>query len=447
VDHCLKLGRVFFGFFSPFGFRGGLSMHTAHAIQEKSAQDVAHRLTVVKIGGSSLADPEKIGSVARLVAEKSKSGKLVVVVSAMGKTTDSLLGIVKGVGNGHSPAASVDDILAMGERTSARVFSLALKSLGVRADYLDVEHDAWPLVTDDVHGDANFLVAESIEQINRVIPSKLASLDVLVVPGFTGRSRSGHVTTVGRGGSDTTAFLLADALDAKEVILVSDIPGIMTCDPKLVPHPAIIPSISAERLASFADTSSKFLHKKSLAYKPARVDARLVSNKASSLDDKGTVIIGAVSPLSIVESAKSVTMLTVLGNGMSGEPEAVAAVTKVLREGGCGIEVITTNHDSVIFYLDNPGAELLNKVHSAALRFSSVIGLAVRPGLRWFKVKGNSIESIPGVVATITSPLKEKGINVFGLSTIASSVIVFVEEEKLSEAKRLVSDALGVVSP
>jgi len=189
-------------------------------------------VTVVKFGGSSLGTVERLKNSTKLVADKCKKGeKLIVVTSAMGKTTDDLLKIING--SDLKENREIDEILAMGERTSIRVIKALLKSQGVESDYLDIEHDEWPIITNDRHGDADILLNESEDRIRKTIASRLRKVDALIVPGFIGRTNDGRITTIGRGGSDATALVIGGAMKAKEVILASDIDGIMTADPKL----------------------------------------------------------------------------------------------------------------------------------------------------------------------------------------------------------------------
>ena len=169
------------------------------------------RVSIVKFGGSSVATAEKIENAARLVTDHvKKARKVVVVISAMGKKTDELNTLAEYIGKKAKPEHA-DEILAMGERTSARVLTAAIAANDVNVDFIDVEKPDWPIVTDDNFGDADIILGETKKRIAELVLRRLRELDVLVLPGFIGKTAGGKITTVGRGGSDTTAFVVADA--------------------------------------------------------------------------------------------------------------------------------------------------------------------------------------------------------------------------------------------
>ncbi|MEM3018364.1 MAG: hypothetical protein QXO25_05745, partial [Candidatus Bathyarchaeia archaeon] len=252
------------------------------------------RTIVAKFGGSSLADSERIAkaaaSVARVVAE---GGRVAVVVSAMGKTTDTLLEILQNPSGRTIEKHDADDILSMGERTSARVFAATLKSEGVRVRYFDPDDEDWPIITDDNFSDANPILTICEERIRRHVLPLLEEGVVPVIAGFVGRTRDHKISTIGRGGSDTTAFILARALKADEVVLVTDSDGIMTADPKLVPEAKRLESVDVNILVGMADSGKKFIHRKALKYKDPAIDVRVINYSRGNLDSEGTRITGS----------------------------------------------------------------------------------------------------------------------------------------------------------
>ena len=164
---------------------------------------------VVKFGGSSLADHEKLlKAVMAVVAEAKRGTKIAVVVSAMGKTTDVLLTTAKNTSNGKLAKHELDDILSMGERTSVRIFATALRNNGVDACYFDPMEDKWPIITDESFQNANPIVKECIKNIQARVVPLVQQGTIPVIAGFVGKTKDGKITTLGRGGSDTTAFIL-----------------------------------------------------------------------------------------------------------------------------------------------------------------------------------------------------------------------------------------------
>src|SRR3972149_6956482 len=169
---------------------------------------------VVKFGGSSLADHERLSkAVAAVVSEAKRGARIAVVVSAMGKTTDLLMSTAKNTSNGKLEKRELDDILSMGERTSVRIFAAALRTNGVKSRYFDPLDDDWPIITDAAFSNANPLLEECEKRIREYVLPIMETGVVPVIAGFVGRTVDGKVTTLGRGGSDTTAFILAEALN------------------------------------------------------------------------------------------------------------------------------------------------------------------------------------------------------------------------------------------
>ena len=216
---------------------------------------------VVKFGGSSLADHEKLlKAVTAVVNEAAKGTRIAVVVSAMGKTTDHLMTTAKNTSNGKLQKHELDDILSMGERTSVRIFSAALRNNGAESRYFDPLDDDWPIITDAAFQNANPLIAECKRRIQQNVSPIVEKGIIPVIAGFVGKTQDGKITTLGRGGSDTTAFILAEALSADEIVLVTDADGIMSGDPKIIANPKRLKEIDVNTLVGLADSGAKFVH-------------------------------------------------------------------------------------------------------------------------------------------------------------------------------------------
>jgi len=239
---------------------------------------------VVKYGGSSLADHERILKAVTAVAEEAKKGtQIVVIVSAMGKTTDTLFHAAKNASNGKVKKRELDEILAMGERTSIRIIAAALKAQGVNSRYVDPHDPEWPIITDNAFSDANPILDTCYERARQNVLPLVEKGVVPVIAGFVGRTKDNKVTTLGRGGSDTTAFILAKALEADELIMVTDAEGIMSADPKVIGNPKRLPEIDVNTLVGLADSGTKFIHRKALRYKDSSVKVRVIKHSHGNL--------------------------------------------------------------------------------------------------------------------------------------------------------------------
>jgi aspartate kinase len=402
---------------------------------------------VVKFGGSSLADHERILRAVTAVAEEAKRGtQIAVIVSAMGKTTDTLFHAAKNSSNGKLHKTDLDEILAMGERTSIRIIAAALKAQGVNSRYVDPHDPEWPIITDDLFSDANPILNLCYERAKQNVLPLVEDGVVPVIAGFIGRTKDDRVTTLGRGGSDTTAFILAKALEADELILVTDAEGIMTADPKIIQTPKRIPEIEVSTLVGLADSGTKFIHRKALRYKDASVKVRVIKNIHGDLNVEGTSITGALSNDLNVEltSESPVLLITVVGRGVSEQPEVIEELTSTVKA-HAKLLGLSLNQDSLILYTsENENSKvLLEKVHDVILSHPETLAMSVRKQLAFLTVKGVGLEKTPGLTGKISEALRLNCINIFGLMTITSSILLFVEWEEKDKVLKLVKDALN----
>jgi aspartate kinase len=405
---------------------------------------------VVKFGGTSLADSERISRAASSVAREAKKGsKIVVVVSAMGKMTDQLLETaMKSSPIAKSNPKVLDDILSMGERTSARIFRAALKSQGIDCRYFDPTDSDWPIITDDSYGKAQPILSECRDRIEKNIVPLWTNGVMPVIPGFVGKTLDGRITTIGRGGSDTTAFILAEALNADQIVLVTDVPGIMTADPKLVKNPRILPTIRAESLAGLADSGAKFMHKRALRFKPKSIDVRVIASTPGRLDIRGTVVKDEFQVdlgVSLVYP-DPVAIFTILGDGVSKEPRVISEITERVKKAHIHMLGMTANTNSLIMYLPNDlPKSLIDSIHAVVLKNKRILAMAVKRNMAFLKISGVELEETPGIIGKISEPLRGNNINMSGIFTIASSITVLVDWNDRAKALELIQGSLKEV--
>ena len=399
---------------------------------------------VVKFGGSSLRDKDRLGSAASLVArEVAKGTRVVVVVSAMGTTTDQLMNLINHDSKTPDKTDS-DDVLAMGERTSVRVFATALKAQGVEAKYFDPSEPDWPIITDDNFSDANPLLELCLQKVRENVIPLLDWGAVPVIAGFVGRSTAGKVSTIGRGGSDTTAFIMAKGIGADEVVLVTDADGILSADPKLVPEARRLERIDVRTLIGLADSGTKFIHRKALRYKDPDIPVRVINNNKGDLEAEGTVITGGLSTEVEVtwEDSSQVMAITIAGKGISESPEILSEIIMEIRKHS-SLDGLSENFNSLIFYVPQTGSSsILTAVHRLIMKFGEALAMAVQPNLAFLKVKGVGLEDTPGIIGRISSHLRENSINIYGMITIASSILVFVGWDDKETALRLMKQVV-----
>lgn len=414
----------------------------------KTAKHKNSRIIVVKFGGSSLADSERITKAAKSVAEKAKNGfKIVVVVSAIGKTTDTLLEILQNSSGKGFEKHDSDDILSMGERTSARIFSTTLKSEGVKAKCFDPTDSDWPIITDDKFSNANPIIHECEKRIKKYVLPILNKRTIPVIGGFIGRTKTGKTSTIGRGGSDTTAFILAKALQADKVILVTDSEGIMTADPKFISEARRLDKVDCDVLVELADSGKKFIHRKALKYKDPEIDAKVINFSKGNLDSEGTIITGAMSSELEVDlgSVKPATALTIIGRQLAKKPIITADLAKKISS-QTDLLGLSANSDSIIFYVSeskNP-KHLYKDLHKISLKHPKAISMTIRRNLAYIRIKGVGLEDTPGIIGKITEVLRKNNVNIFGILTITSSILIFVDYDVREKVLSITRETLGV---
>jgi aspartate kinase len=401
---------------------------------------------VVKFGGSSLAEAHKISRAAKAVAnEVLKGAKVAVVVSAVGKTTDTLMKTAKQACDNVIPDQELDSILSMGERTSARIFTTALKANNVICHYLDPANSDWPIITNSLFMNAEPILPLCEELIRKHTLPLLEKEGVVVIPGFVGKTEDGRITTMGRGGSDVTALILAKALDANQVILVTDVDGIMSADPKIIKDPARLREIHVDALLGLADTGVKFLHTKALKYKEPSIELKVINQDSGDLRAEGTRILGGLTNDVTVETAQNTpaTAVTIVGRAVSKSPQILKEVFQQTKKANASIIVVSMDYNSLIIYLsEEEFGELLESLHSIVVDNEETLSLAVRKNLAFIKVKGIELEETPGIINKLSMALYSSGVNIFGMFTITSSVLLFVDMKEQEKAVKLIKKSI-----
>jgi len=403
---------------------------------------------VVKFGGSSLADHERLSkAVAAVVNETQKGTRIAVVVSAMGKTTDVLMSTAKNTSNGKLEKRELDDILSMGERTSVRIFAAALRTNGVESRYFDPLDDGWPIITDAAFSNANPLLDECEKRIREHVRPIVENGVVPVIAGFVGRTLDGKITTLGRGGSDTTAFILAEALDADEVVLVTDADGIMSGDPKVVASPRRLSEIDVNTLVGLADSGAKFIHSKALKYKPQNINVRVINHAHGDLTREGTIITGALATELGVNIAypSPVAEITVLGHHISENPLVIREIVEKAKAHSTLLGMSMNTNSAILYVSEEKDIDaLFNEAHKIVLSHEEALAMAVKKGLVFLKISGVGLEETHGIIGKISETLRVNSINISGILTITSSILLFVDWNEREKALHLINNSLKV---
>ena len=415
-------------------------------------------LIVQKFGGSSVADAEGVKRVARRVVDTQKAGNdVVVVVSAMGDTTDELLDLAAEVTSNVTPSRELDMLLTAGERISTAILSMAINDLGAKAQSFTGSQAG--MITDGVHGSAR-LVEVNPDRIRESIEAG----NIAIVAGFQGMNRqSGDITTLGRGGSDTTAVALAAALNADVCEIYSDVDGVFTADPRIVPTAHKLDTVTSEEMLEMAANGAKILHLRSVEY-ARRFNLKLhVRSSFSNLE--GTIVIPEESAELTPTHLKEIPLEQPLISGVAhdrtrakitvvGVPDVPGSAAKVfglLNEAKVNLDMIVQNVPTdrpgvtdISFTLDQaqgPTALKALEDAKAELGFQEVI---YNESVGKLSLVGAGMKTNPGVSFTFFEALSAAGVNIDMISTSEIRISVITELSKLDEAVRAVHTAFGL---
>ncbi|HEY4699828.1 MAG TPA: hypothetical protein VIH27_05605 [Nitrososphaerales archaeon] len=393
---------------------------------------------VIKFGGSVLQDEVTMKKAADMVSRVINNGlRPVIVVSALKGATDNLLSLSRKI-NPDTPNDILDQVLSMGERTSARLFTSAIISKGLKPTLVDPEFENWPIVTDENHLDANPIYDETERQVQRKIRPMLEAGEVPVVCGFLGKTRLGIMTTLGRGGSDTTAILLGSCLNSKEIVLVKDVEMIFSSDPDVVKNPVPLKELNSEEAFLLSAGGAKFLHSKAMSYNRNGVRIRIASLQETGED--GTIIDGGAVDLVVELLQDPITMITVIGDKPL-DTEQIRFLMTGIKESGGSIISLTLDPKTTVLYISG-GINIVDQVHNMVIENKIGKALSFFENLRVIVVRGSALETVPGLIQRVTQPLARKNINIFGLLTIGSSIRIVVLKASAEPTVALLKTAL-----
>ncbi len=392
---------------------------------------------VAKFGGTSLGSGDRIERAADSIADVVAAGhEIAVVASAMGNTTDELLDAI----SFDADDADRAEIVSMGERTSVRMLKAALAARGVDAEFLEPGHPDWPVVADD-RGEVN---AEETRRRARDLAERLGDT-VPVVTGFLAEDEDGNVTTFGRGGSDTTAVMLGSYVDADEVVIVTDVEGIMTGDPHVVEGARNVGEITVDELRNLSFRGAEVVAPSALTFKDAGLDVRVIHYQHGDLLAGGTRVEGEFE--NIIDMRESpLACLTVAGRAIRNQPGILSRLSTALADSDINVDAVASGMDSVTFYVDAGEAEHAeNVLHRDVIDDDALSSITVIDDIAVVRVLGGELPNQPGVIQRIVSPLGDARINVHDIITSATSVAVFVAWDDREETLEIVQGNFDVV--
>ncbi len=398
---------------------------------------------VQKYGGTSVADPERMRSVAEQIARSHRRGdEVIVVVSAMGKETDDLLRLAEEVSGANRPGREMDMLITAGERKATALLCMALHAMGVPADSFTGSQAGF--LTDTNHTNAKILEVKP----DRVADA-LAAGRVPVVGGSQGVSVERDVTFLGRGGSDTTAVALAEALEADVCELYTDVSGVFTADPRLVPDARKMHHISFDELLEMTAAGCPKPAMRSVEF--ARNHHVRLHVRSSFTWEVGTWVTEEESMehaiISAVVDDDSEAKVTI--TGVPDRPGIAASLFRRLADSNVNVDMIVQNvsEDGVtdISYTapkEDLGTSLA--ITEGLAEEIGATGVTADSGIARVSVVGAGMKSNPGVAATMFETLAGNGINIEMISTSAIRISCVIAAEQLEQAVVVLHDAYGL---
>ena len=399
-------------------------------------------LIVQKFGGSSLATEELLRSVAQRICERRAHGiDLVVCVSAMGDTTDELLSLANRLAGHQSPSArETDALISTGELVSASLMGIAIRGLGY--DAISLSGRQAGIRTDDTFGSARIANIDP----QRVL-RELERGRIVVIAGFQGLTPSDDTTTLGRGASDLTAVAMAASIEADVCEIYTDVDGIYTADPRLVPEARIIPHVGYEEMLEMASLGAK-MNPRSIEMAAVHKVPMLITSSHNN-EAQGTRIgsfedcennMEIRKSISSIATERSVARVTL--HGISDRPGIAAAIMSPLADAGISIDVIVQNVSSggltdISFTV---GEEYLQRVSEITAANSDVeyAGLATRDGLAKVSLVGTGMTNSPGYAARMFQALAEADVNIEMITTSEIRITCIVDQQHVAQAAQAI---------
>ena len=402
-------------------------------------------LIVQKFGGTSVADPERIRAVAEHVAFTKRHGNdVVVVVSAMGKSTDNLIKLANDVSS-TQPARELDMLLTTGERISMALVCMALADLGI--DAVSFTGSQVGIITDTVHTKAKILEVKGDRAREALDSGK-----VCVVAGFQGVSTDKEITTLGRGGSDTTAVALAAALGADSCEIYTDVTGVFSADPRIVPQARKLQHINFDEMLEMAGAGSKVLALRSVEFArnhnvPIQVRSSFtwepgtwVTSQEPSMEDP--IISGVVTDV----SEAKVTV-----HKVPDKPGVSARLFESLAVENVNVDMIVQNTSTdgttdISFTVPKADMKVAGSIVEAVGQEIGAAGIGHDDKIAKVSLVGAGMKTSPGIAAKMFRVLADNGVNIEMISTSTIRISVVIAADDLERAARSLHEAFGLNS-
>ena len=390
-------------------------------------------LIVAKFGGSSVASIEKIKNIALRIKDMREQGNdVTIVVSAMGDTTDELIALAKATGSDLS-GREMDMLLATGEQQSAALLALTLKNIGCNA----ISLTGWQA---GISSDSTYNKAKISDIDTNRIKTELQNGRTVIIAGFQGVSPGGDITTLGRGGSDTSAVAIAAGLQADRCLIFTDVEGVYTADPRIVPDARKLSFIAYEEMLEMAILGA-------LVMQPRAVECAMLNNidvevLSSFCNNPGTIIteVGNMEQHKVVSGvAHDLNCAKIAIFDVPDQPGIAKTLFKALADGGINVDMVIqsamrNNHNDIAFTIDRDDLSKAIPVVEALTKKIGASGSDYGDNVAKVSIVGAGMQTNPGVAADMFEALADEDINIHMISTSEIRVSCIIDEEQTKKA-------------
>ena len=396
-------------------------------------------LIVMKFGGTSVADVNKINNVANIVEKELKKNKLIVVLSAMAGVTNQMQSYINEINSDQK--IENDLILTSGENVTIGILSAILK----KRDIKSIALLGWqiPIITDDSHEKAKILKIDKAR-----IEDFLKNNDVIVLAGFQGINVNGHITSLGRGGSDTTAVAIASAVRAERCDIYTDVDGVYTTDPSIVPEAKKIPKLAFEEMLEMSSTGAKVLHTRSVEL--AMKNNLILQVLSSISNNSGTLVVSdddliekeIVSGVSYSNNESKITI-----SGIPDQPGISAEIFGLMANNNINVDMIVQNISqdgisaNITFTVPNNEINLAKSILQTNIKKINFKSLSTNQKVSKISVIGMGMMSQSGVAQKMFKTLADNAINILAISTSEIKVSVLIDEKYTNTAVKSLHEA------
>jgi aspartate kinase len=404
-------------------------------------------IVVQKYGGTSVGTTERIQNVARRIIATQEAGHSVVaVVSAMSGVTDNLIKMAREVSSGAPAEREMDVLLSTGEQTTIALTAMAINAMGKKAVSLTGAQAG--IITDGFHTKAK-IANITPKQIHQFLDDGY----IVIVAGFQGEAADGTITTLGRGGSDLTAIAIASVLKSSACQIFTDVDGVYTCDPRIVPHAKRIPEIAYDEMLEMASSGSKVMQSRSVEF--AKKFGVVFEVRSSFNQNPGTIVKEensgmenvVIRGVSVERNQAKVTIVQV-----PDKPGTAARIFTALAGANIVVDMIVQNVSvkgttDISFTLNKDELPKAKEALTPIAREIDAVDLIAQDGIAKLSVVGIGMRSHSGVAAKLFESLSAGGINIQMISTSEIKIAVILDENLVNQAANLAHEAFGLGTP